>query len=213
VTIETRFEAILAAARDVIARRGFHQASIREIARAAGLSLAGLYHYVGGKDELLFLVVDRGLDRLIAGLDRAGAAAPEAEARLLALVHTHLDYGFRHAAAFRVLNRDWEALPEPWRAEAAAKRQAYLRRGLAVLRALDPHGRPDAELLSATSLLLGMLNGIARRPFLRTADDVTALAAEVTGLFLHGFLHAPGARPARPEAAAAAAAAGGARDA
>ena len=62
MAIEDRYQGIVQAARDVIARRGYHQASIREIARAAELSLAGLYHYVGGKDELLFLVLDRALD-------------------------------------------------------------------------------------------------------------------------------------------------------
>jgi hypothetical protein len=49
VAIEERYIGILEAAQDVFARRGFHQASIREIARTADLSLAGLYHYVGGK--------------------------------------------------------------------------------------------------------------------------------------------------------------------
>jgi hypothetical protein len=57
-----------------------------------------------------------------------------------------------------------------------------------VLRQLDPHERPEAELFSATNLLLGMLNGIATRPFLRSPEDTRALAAEVGALFLHGFL-------------------------
>jgi len=62
VAIEERYPAIVQAALETFARRGYHQASIREIARAADLSLAGLYHYVRGKDELLFLVIDRSLD-------------------------------------------------------------------------------------------------------------------------------------------------------
>jgi len=37
MAIEQRYEGILGAARDVIARRGFAQASIREISKAAGL--------------------------------------------------------------------------------------------------------------------------------------------------------------------------------
>jgi AcrR family transcriptional regulator len=188
MAIGERYEGILSAACDVIARRGFHQASIREIASAAGLSLAGLYHYVGEKDELLFLVLGRSLDRLIEDLDRNLSEARTPERRLLALVRTHLDFGFHHAHALRIINRDHELLPEPRRSEIAAKRQAYLQRGLAVLRDLDPRGRPDTELFSATNLLLGMLNGIATRPFLRSADDARALAAQVGALFLHGFL-------------------------
>ena len=58
MAIGERYGDIVTAACDVIARRGFHAATTREIAAAAGLSLAGLYHYVGGKDELLFLVLD-----------------------------------------------------------------------------------------------------------------------------------------------------------
>ena len=188
MAIEERYDKILGAACGVIARRGFPQASIREIARTAGLSLAGLYHYVGGKDELLFLVLDRSLDRLLATLDAALAAARTPEAKLLALVQTHLDFGFHQAPALKIINRDYELLEEPGRSEIAAKRRAYLERGLAVLHELDPHGRSGDELLSATNLLLGMLNGIATRPFLRSREDARALAAEVAALFLYGFL-------------------------
>ena len=191
-----RYEGILAAAGEVIARRGFHQASIRDIARAARLSLAGLYHYVGGKDELLFLVLDQALNRLIATLDQALAEARTPETRLLALIRTHLEFGLHHPQQLKVINRDWEVLPEAQRAEIGAKRQAYLGRGLAVLRELDPRQRQADELFSATNLLLGMLNGIATRPFLRSPDDTRALAAQVGALFLYGFLEHAGAVPA-----------------
>lgn len=188
MAIGQRYEAILNAGREVIARRGYHLASIREIARAAGLSLAGLYHYVGGKDELLFLVLDHDLDRLLEAQAAALAAARTPEATLLALVRTHLDFGFQHAGALKLINRDWELVAEPRRAEIAAKRRAYVERGLGVLRELDRHGRPGDELLSATNLLLGMLNGIATRPFLRSSEDAASLAHEVAALFLYGFL-------------------------
>ncbi|MBI2155585.1 MAG: TetR/AcrR family transcriptional regulator [Candidatus Rokubacteria bacterium] len=194
MAIEERYNEILQAATEAIARRGFHQASIREIARAAGLSLAGLYHYVGGKDELLFLVLDRSLDTLIGALDEALTRARTPELKLLALIQTHLDFGFRHGPALKVINRDWELLPEPRRSDVAAKRGDYVQRGLGVLRELDPHGRSGDELLSATNLLLGMLNGIATRPFVRSRDDARALAAQVGSLFLYGFLEPAEAR-------------------
>lgn len=194
MAIAQRYDGILEAARDVFARRGFHQAPIREIARAAGLSLAGLYHYVGGKDELLFLVLDRALETLLGALDRALAGASTAEAKLLALIETHLDFGLQHAAGLKIVNRDYELLAEPARSEIGAKRTGYLQRGLAVLRELDPYGRSDDELLSATNLLLGMLNGIATRPFVRSRDDARTLATEVGALFLHGFLKRPAER-------------------
>ena len=189
MAIGQRYDAILDAALATFARRGFHQASIREIARAARLSLAGLYHYVGGKDELLFLALDRALDTLTDMAEAALAAAPAAPApRLRALIRAHLEFGFHHADALRIVNRDWELVADAHRAEIVARRRAYMERWLGVLHALDPHARPDRELFSAVNLLLGMLNGIAARPFLKTPDDARRLAGEVGGLFLHGFL-------------------------
>jgi AcrR family transcriptional regulator len=188
MTIGARYEGILGAACDVIARRGFQQASIREIASASGLSLAGLYHYVGGKDELLFLVLDRALDRLLAALEAACREAHTPAERLHALVETHLDFASRDPHALKIINRDYELLAEPHRSEVAVKRHEYLRRGLAILRELDPHQRSEEELLSATNLLLGMLNGIGTRPFVRSGRSAQTLAGEVASLFLHGFL-------------------------
>lgn len=188
MSIAHRYPTITEAALQVIARKGYHQASIREIARAAELSLAGLYHYVGSKDELLFLVIDQALDTLLAKLDAALAEAVTPEARLLALIRTHLEFAFNNGAALKVINRDVEALADPHRAQASQKRQAYLLRGLEILRALDDSDRSGDELLSATNLLLGMLNGIATRPFLGQGRDIRLLTAEVGRLFLHGFL-------------------------
>jgi TetR/AcrR family transcriptional regulator, cholesterol catabolism regulator len=187
VAIGERYVQILDAACDVFARRGYHLASIREIARASRLSLAGLYHYIGGKDELLFLVLDRSLDVLLGSLDAALAVARTPETRLLALIRTHLEFGYAHGGALRVINRDWD-LVNDHRTEIATKRRAYIEHGLAILRELDPHHRSGDELYSATNLLLGMLNGIATGPFLRSPDDARALAAEVGALFLYGFL-------------------------
>lgn len=200
MAISERYGEILGAAQELFARKGFHQASIREIARAAGLSLAGLYHYVGGKDELLFLVLDHALSMLTAAFDRAVAAARTPEAKLFALVETHLEFGFHHASALKIINRDWELLPEPRRSEIRATRGEYLQRGLAILRELDPHRRSGDELLSATNLLLGMLNGIATRPFLRSREDARLLAGEVGALFLYGFLEGSPDRTSHPAA-------------
>ena len=196
MTIETRYDDILDATVSVLGRRGFHHASIREIARAADLSLAGLYHYVRGKDELVFLAIARALDDLIAQLDKALIDARTPEGKLLALIHTHLDFAGSRGGEMKVINRDYEVLPEPRRSEIVAKRREYLDRGIAILAELDPHERRREDIVSATVLLLGMLNGIATRPFLRSRDDVTSFAGEVGALFLYGFLERTAIGPA-----------------
>jgi AcrR family transcriptional regulator len=72
-------EAILAAAREAFAERGYDKASIRQIATSAGVDPALVHHYFGAKDQLFLAVMeapidpDRALQEVIAGgLDGVG---------------------------------------------------------------------------------------------------------------------------------------------
>ncbi len=88
-------EEILEAALAVVAREGWHGASVKELAEAVGLSQAGLLHYFGSKDELFTAILrkrdevdsrrfgevtdDPGLERLregFVGIVRHNAEVP-----------------------------------------------------------------------------------------------------------------------------------------
>ncbi len=56
---------ILEAAAQIIAQKGFHAASMQDIAEAVDLKKASLYHHVSSKQEILVDLVDRALDILI----------------------------------------------------------------------------------------------------------------------------------------------------
>ncbi len=56
---DERLQLILKASAKIFAEKGFHRTSIRDIARATGMSLAGLYYYVRTKEELLFLIQEQ----------------------------------------------------------------------------------------------------------------------------------------------------------
>lgn len=60
---------ILLAAAQVFRRKGFHGASMQDIADAVGLQKASLYHHVHSKQEILLALLDRALDLLIADLE------------------------------------------------------------------------------------------------------------------------------------------------
>jgi len=61
-------EALVAAAADVFAQKGFYGASLEEIAEAAGFTRGAIYSNFGSKDELLLAVIDMFIDRQIADL-------------------------------------------------------------------------------------------------------------------------------------------------
>jgi AcrR family transcriptional regulator len=152
---------ILRAASRIFRARGFAGAGMREIAVAADLSPANLYHYFRGKNELLFFCQDRTLDNLLAALAAAKGADRPLAGRLRQLAEAHVlclvDEVEGSAAHFEV-----DALPRRLRARIVAKRDRYergvralvasgIRRG--VLGANDP--------TIATRAFLGALNWTA----------------------------------------------------
>jgi AcrR family transcriptional regulator len=65
---------VLEAAAQTFRKKGYHAASMADIAEAVGLQKATLYHHVSGKQEILFEILDRALDLLN---ERIGAVASQ----------------------------------------------------------------------------------------------------------------------------------------
>ncbi len=62
-------EALVASARDVFAQRGFHAASLEEIAEAAGFTRGAVYSNFENKEDLFFAVLDRHVEIQLAAFD------------------------------------------------------------------------------------------------------------------------------------------------
>jgi AcrR family transcriptional regulator len=83
--------ALIAAAVEVMAVHGYHGTSVRDIATAAGTSPAILYHHFGSKQELLAVLLDRGMDRLVTATEEAlDLAGDDPADRLRAVVGVHV---------------------------------------------------------------------------------------------------------------------------
>jgi AcrR family transcriptional regulator len=81
---------ILHAASRVFRTMGFAAAGMRDIAVAADLSPANLYHYFSGKDEILYACQHLTLDRLQAAAAAAARARGPVAGRLRALATDHV---------------------------------------------------------------------------------------------------------------------------
>src|SRR3978361_2356026 len=109
------------AAAQVIRARGCAAAGMRDIAVAAALSPANLYHYFRGKDELLFFCQDRSADRLLEALAAARKDRAPLPVRLRRIAVAHVlclvDEVEGSAAHLEV-----DALPARLRSRIIAKR-------------------------------------------------------------------------------------------
>lgn len=104
-------EAIATAAREVFQERGYHGASIRDIAKRAGLSLSALYYWHPSKQDLLAALIEdttleyfRRCDEALAGV------ADDPAARLAALVGVTVQYRVDNQTQSNISNREWRNL-------------------------------------------------------------------------------------------------------
>jgi AcrR family transcriptional regulator len=189
---DERLDRLLTATARVFADKGYHATSMRDLSRTSGLSLAGLYHYVSGKEELLFLIQRGCFERVLAGAEAAMAGESEPVARLRAFIRHHVAFFAAHMSEMKVLSHEAESL----RGERAADIRLLKRRYADLLSgAIAAASERDARL--AAFGLFGMMNWIYT--WYRPEGRVTAeqLADTFTEIFLHGVV-AP--KPARPQA-------------
>src|SRR6188472_3624322 len=84
-------DAILRAAIDTFAARGFFNAQVADIARAAGVAAGTVYLYFRGKDDLLVSIFERTMQEAIAEGRRSIAGLEHPIERLRAIARLHLD--------------------------------------------------------------------------------------------------------------------------
>ena len=70
--VEPRFDRqlgkILEHATEVFCEKGYEGASMRDLSRATGMSLAGMYHYFGSKERLLYLIQKHTFSTILSRL-------------------------------------------------------------------------------------------------------------------------------------------------
>jgi AcrR family transcriptional regulator len=100
---EAKHLEVLSAATALFASRGFHKTSVRELARATDRSLAGLYYYFSGKDELLFQIQHHCYGTLLDSVRIALKEASSPEEELVTFISHHLGYFRRNMDEMKVL--------------------------------------------------------------------------------------------------------------
>ncbi len=152
-------EDILEAAARIFRRKGYHAASMQDIARAVHLQKASLYHHVSSKQEILVALLDQALDLLIDQMQSvlAMGASPEEKLRQAVLGYTKVLAEHRDLAA--VLLLEFRFLDPDVREHHVKRRDAYERLWRELIEEGQRAGIFHAEDPSlAAKALLGMIN-------------------------------------------------------
>src|SRR5690349_22505018 len=128
---ESRFDRrlgeILYFATDVFYEKGYEGASIRDLSRASGMSLAGLYYYFDTKERLLYLIQKHTFSTIVERLRQRLEGVSDPEQRIRLVVHNHLDYFLSNPKAMKVLSHEDDVLKNGFGVEIAAIKREYYR--------------------------------------------------------------------------------------
>jgi AcrR family transcriptional regulator len=92
VVTEFRTAGILEAARKVFADKGFNDATVDDVANAAGVAKGTVYLYYRSKRDIYFAALKFGIEQMYAALDEELNRASTPEAKLRALISVKLEY-------------------------------------------------------------------------------------------------------------------------
>jgi TetR/AcrR family transcriptional regulator, cholesterol catabolism regulator len=116
---------IVRAAAGAFGALGYRTATLEAIAERAGLSKVTLYRYVGSKEELLSLVVERIIDEFQRGLRRLIAERRPANETLRRIVHYQVELLAEHLPFLTVFFSEESGLPAPMAARATRAKREY----------------------------------------------------------------------------------------
>lgn len=150
------------AAVSLFAAKGFHGTGIRELADAAGLSSASLYHYMGTKENLLVEIMQVSLGRLVKAARRVLAESAPPVAALNGLVQMHVVAHATGQSETIVVDNELRSLTKDHRDSVVALRDSYEEMWRSVIAAGCANGSfvvPDPAV--ARLALLEMCTGVA----------------------------------------------------
>jgi AcrR family transcriptional regulator len=166
VVSEFRRGQILDAAHAVFAGKGFREATVCDIAEAAGVAKGTVYLYFKSKDEMYWAALERGLDQLHAQTKAALDQADTVEQTLRAFVGTKVRFFDAHREFFRIYFAEFgKTTPHHVRAQKEFERR-YLEQVALLDAALQKGARAGAIRRS-------VLNGAGFSVFAITHSVVT----------------------------------------
>src|SRR5947207_5060253 len=187
--LDSRRAEICRTAAQLFRDRGFDGTAVGDVARALGLTKAGLYHYFESKEALLFEIMMFGLDRVRDAVVVPVRDIRDPEERLRQLIVRHASITTLGRGAVAHLGDEIRALPPAARRQLEERMRLYLELIRDTLHELKDAGRlARVDPTVAAFSLLGMILWLPR--WFRHGGRLTqeAVANQIADMALGGLL-------------------------
>jgi AcrR family transcriptional regulator len=116
---------ILEAAAQIFSEKGYHAASMQDIANIVNLQKASLYHHISGKQEILFELLDQALDVLIQRIEGVLTLQKTSEEKLRLAMRVYIKTLVDQRDLSAVLLFEHRSLNESYRSRHLPKRDEF----------------------------------------------------------------------------------------
>jgi len=182
-------EDILEAAAQVFRQKGFHGASMADIAGAVNLQKASLYHHVSSKQEILLALLDRALELLFERISAISTQSIPADKKLRQMIRAYLQILAENTDLSAVLLFEHRSLERKQHARHVPNRDKFE----ALWRDVLSEG-VKAKLFTcddpalSTRALLGIMNWTITWYRPGGALEIDQIADQYSNLLLNGLL-------------------------
>lgn len=195
---DRRLSEILDYATEVFADKGYEGASMRDLSRLSGISLAGLYYYFESKEKLLYFIQQHTFTTIIDRLRQRLNESSDPETRIRIFVHNHVEYSVTRQKAMKVLSHEDDVLKNGYGSELAAIKREYYRICVGLvddlaqaegLQSVAPNSSAAGGISTRTAVmgLFGMMNWLYTWYKPRVDPEAEVLAREISDIFLRGI--------------------------
>jgi len=189
--VPTRFDRRLAKILDhataIFSEKGYEGSSMRDLSRACGMSLAGLYYYFESKEKLLYLVQKDLFAGVMEQLAERLQGVSDPERRVRTFVENHVEYFLSKPKAMKVLSHEDDVLRGEFGAEIAAIKRRYYRCCADLVDAVKQAGNLEFNSRGAVMGLFGMINWLHTWYNPKVDGAPAVLAREISDIFLRGI--------------------------
>lgn len=160
---------------------------MRDLSRASGMSLAGLYYYFESKEKLLYLIQKDTFTTVLERLRGRLSEVDDPEASIRVFILNHLEYFLANQKAMTVLSHEDDVLRNGFGLEIAAIKREYYRICTELLDDFKTAKKLEFSNRIAVLSLFGMINWIYTWYNPRIDANAKELAREMGDTFLRGI--------------------------
>lgn len=188
--IDLRRKQIIKGAIKVFIAKGFHNATVREIAEEAGLTMGSLYNYINTKQDIIYIVYDYITKVLREDMKEAIVGVKDPKERLKAALRQNLNAVYKNQDIIMFLYRESASLDKESLHTVLARETKYIELFEDILREYfkgkevsESRLRLSADLLSYIPVIVTFRRWSLRRRF----DSMDTVLEGILDFVLHGI--------------------------